>query len=179
MANYKEKLSREEVEKIFYKLCLAISEMRDAKESAELMRDLLSLQEAEMIAKRLKIADLLMKDKTYDEIKKELRVSFGTIARVQEWLKISGEGYRRAIERISNKDTDESMSEIKDIQNWNSIKRRYPMYYWPELLLEEIVRSANKRRKEKLRAVMREMEKAKEKTVLYKKINKILLTRKK
>ena len=91
MARYHDKLDRKEVQKIFYQLCLALSEIKNEKEAAQLLRDLISYQEAEMIAKRLKIAEYLLENMSYDEIKKKLKVSFGTIARVQTLAK----GFRR------------------------------------------------------------------------------------
>ena len=91
MAKHAEKLSKDEVRKIFFQLCLAISKLNSVEKSAEFLRDLLSIQEAEMIAKRLKIAELLLDDLSYEDIRKKLKVSPGTIARVQEWLKISAD----------------------------------------------------------------------------------------
>ncbi len=69
MAKISKKLSKEDVAKFFYKLCLAIAEMKSPQEAANFLRDLLSFQEAEMIAKRLKIAQLLIEGDTYEEIK--------------------------------------------------------------------------------------------------------------
>ena len=102
MAKFHSRLSKKEVEELFYKLSAAISETRSVKEAADFLRDLLSYQEAEMIAKRLKIAEFLVEQKTYAEIKKEIKVSYGTIARVQEWLKLQGDGYRKAIKNTKN-----------------------------------------------------------------------------
>src|SRR6266567_4047356 len=103
MTKYYSKLSKKEIDKILYQLCLAIAEIKNPNEAAELLRDLLSYKESEMIAKRLKIADLLVKDYTYQDIEETLKVSATTIARVQEWLQISGEGYKMAIARTKDK----------------------------------------------------------------------------
>jgi hypothetical protein len=45
------------------------------------------------------------------------------------------------------------------------------MYFWPEILLKEIVKSASKREKERLSAVIQRL---KEKTSLSKDLQKIL-----
>lgn len=176
MAKFHSKLHKKEVNKLLYKLCLAISEIKTAKEAAEFLRDLLSYQEAEMIAKRLKIAELIMDNLTYDQIQRTLKVSPTTIARVQEWMKLSGEGYRRAVERTRKDWTKDNVPEYDEFSGINSIKKRYPMYYWPELLLESIIRSANKREKERIRNVLGEMEKSKAKTELFLKLKKILIS---
>jgi TrpR-related protein YerC/YecD len=172
MAKFESKLSKSEVGKLFYKLCLAISEIKKPEEAASLLGDLLSLQEAEMIAKRLKIAELLLDGDSYNDIKEKIKVSYGTIARVQEWLKISGEGYRQAVKRTKNKNI-EIKNECPTI-DLNVIKKRYPMYYWPEIVLENIIKTASKRQKNKLKSIIESMKKMKEKTDLYKKLNKII-----
>lgn len=174
MARYHNRLPKAEVEKIFYKLCRAICEMKNTQEAAEFLRDLLSFQEAEMIAKRLKIAELILQDRTYTEIKQQLKVGYGKIARVQEWLKISGDGYRLALKRTIKDHTKEESSR-RNINEWVSIKKKYPAYFWPEMLLENIIKSSGIRQRERIHSAIREMEKMKKKTNLYKKINKFLI----
>jgi uncharacterized protein YerC len=167
-------LSKKEIDGIFYKLCLAICEMKNPQEAAELLRDLLFFQESRMIAKRLKIAELLLSEATYDEISSQLKVGSGTIARVHEWLKISGDGYRRAIQRTKINCADDNFP-VECSDEWLSIKRKYPAYFWPEKLLENILKSSGIRQREKIRSAIREMEKAKEKAGIYRKYKKFLL----
>ncbi len=175
MAKFNSKLSKKEIDKILYQLCLAISEIKDPNEAAELLRDLLSYQESEMIAKRLKIAEYLIGGSTYGEIEEQLLVSSSTIARVQEWLKISGEGYQKAIARTKKKiNQNNDKQQVGIGENWGSIKKRFPAYYWPELLLENIVANSSRRQKEKIKNVIAELEKSKEKTELYHKLKKLI-----
>ena len=174
MGKFNSKLSKKEVEKYFYQLCVAISETKNAKEVAELLRDLLSYQEAEMIAKRLKIAELLLDEFTYDEIQAELKVSAATIARVQEWIRIAGEGYQKAARRIKGKSIKEDEI-VYNYDSWGKMKKRFPAYYWPELLLETIIREANERQRKKINSVISEMEKTKEKSEVFYKIRKIMV----
>jgi TrpR-related protein YerC/YecD len=166
MPKHKTKLSRQEVEKIFYRLCLALSELPNIQEVASFLRDLLSYQEAEMIAKRLWIAELLLDGYKYEEIMKKIKVSAGTIARVQEWLKMSGNGYRKAVEQVKRKYKDDVDKSV-NFGQWSSIKKHYPIYYWPEILLEDILKSANKKQRDKFRRVVEEMRNMKEKRELY------------
>lgn len=175
MAKFNSKLSKKEVDKILYQLCLAISEIKDPNEAAELLRDLLSYQELEMIAKRLKIAELLVAGNTYGEIEENLLVSSSTIARVQEWLKISGEGYQKAIVRTKKKiNQNNAEQQVFVGENWGSIKKRFPAYYWPELLLENIVANSTNKQKERIKTVINSLEKSKEKTELYHKLKKLI-----
>ena len=55
---------------------------------------------------------------------------------------------------------------------WDNIKRRYSLYFWPELLLEEIIKNAHQREKERIKSVLERLE---EKSELHKKIEKLLL----
>jgi TrpR-related protein YerC/YecD len=175
MAKRNSKLSKAEIEEIFYQLCLAISEIKNAKEAAEFLRDLLSYPEVEMVAKRLKIAELLINKATYEEIMNQIKVSAGTIARVQEWLNVSGEGYRNIISKIKNKKIDrKKINTYHNPENWGSLKKRYPMYYWPQIVLENIIENANIKQKKQLKSVLGQIGKMKQKAELYKKINKLL-----
>lgn len=176
MAKFNSKLSKQEVEKYFYQLCVAIAETKSPKEAAELLRDLLSYQESEMIAKRLKIAELLLENMTYETIMKRLKVSTSTIARVQEWIKISGEGYQRATKSLksSEKEIKESRKQDDYYKPWSSLKKKYPSYYWPEILLESIIKESSNRQKDKIKSVISQLEKSKEKNELFKKIKYLL-----
>lgn len=62
------------------------------------LTDLLSLPEREMLAKRLAIAYLLIREKyTHREVSQILKVGLGTIQRVARVLEDEGEGYRKII----------------------------------------------------------------------------------
>lgn len=167
-------LPKKEVDQLFYKLCLAISKNKKVEEAADFMRDLLSYSEAEMIAKRLKIAELLLEKNSYEDIRKELKVGHGTIARVNEWLKISGDGYRETVKKIKGKNKELKVKKELPTVELNVIKKRYPMYYWPEIVLDNIIKNSNKKQKEKLERVIRQMEKMKKKTNLYHKLKRLL-----
>ena len=175
MGKYQSKLSKKDVEKIFYQLCLAISQTKNPKEAAELLRDLLSFPEAEMIAKRLKIAELLIDGLTYQQINERLRAASNTVARVHEWLKISGEGYFQAVKRIKGADAEKNeFSRDYHPGEWSALKKRYPMYFWPDILLESIVKNANKRQKEKINSALKQLDKMKEKSRLYYRLKKMI-----
>lgn len=171
------RLSRKEQQELLAQLCWAISETKNIEEAAELLKDLLSSQEAEMIAKRLKIAGLLIDGFSYEEIEEIARTCPTTISRVNEWLKVSGEGYRKAVERIKlNKKTLEEP--VYDPFSWQGVKRRYPLYFWPHFLLEEIPKGASKKEKQRLRAVLDRMdERMTEKNKLFRQLDAILKER--
>jgi len=169
-ASRKKDTDRKDLGKMFYKLCLAVSRIKKPEEIASFLSDLLSANEVKMISKRLQIAEMILDGFSYEEIKEEIKVGNGTIARVQEWLNISGEGYRKAAEINKEEDTTKENNYDK---NFSNIKKKYPMYYWPEIVLENIIKNSNKRQKNEIRKVVEQMDKMKEKTDLYKKLKRI------
>ena len=159
------RLSKQEQQELFIDFAKALSILRSSVEAAQFIKDLLSESEALMLARRLKIANLLSEDFTYAQIRKVMKVSDPTIAKVQTWLRLYGEGYRIVIKRTK------SSSSKANRETWINLKRKYPMYYWPELLLKEIIKSANQREKQRLLGVLDDL---KEKTKLSKELEQLL-----
>lgn len=167
----KHRLAKEEQQKLLLELCHALVVVKKLEEAANLLIDLFSKQEIEMIAKRLKIAKLLVKEKTYDQVCGELKVSPQTVARVSGWLDQAGAGYRLIIER----DKEMAVPKWKPLKgNWNSLKRKYPLYYWPQILLEEIVRGTNNRQRQKLLSTLKVLKKSGQKYEVFRQIENIL-----
>ena len=90
-----------------------------------------------------------------------------TIAKVQLWLQVHGEGFKTVLERTAHKHQPSKTEKSP----WQSVKKKYPKYFWPQLLLEEIVNGANKREKERLLKIVDSL---KDKTKLSKDLLKIL-----
>lgn len=146
------KLDGAKVEEMIVDLCQAIALTNDKKEAAELLTDLLGKQELEMISKRLRIAELLLENMTYEEINKELKVSFSTIARVQSWLQSAGEGYRAIIAKTKSK--RDSRWEGEQPVNLRGIKKKYPMYFWPQIMFKYWVQNASIKEKQDMRNIL-------------------------
>ncbi|MEK7534267.1 MAG: hypothetical protein AAB600_02910, partial [Patescibacteria group bacterium] len=113
-------------------------------------------------------AKLLLSGMTYEEIEKNLHTSHTTVAKIAAWLAERGDGFRKIIEKLPKYKDEEKWFERSE---WDSFKRRYSLYFWPELLLEEIVKNANQKQKERIRSVLERLE---EKSELHKNIEKLL-----
>ena len=149
----KQKLDKETRQKALLELCHAIVIVKKLPEAAKVLGDLLSEQEVDMVAKRLQIAKLLLQQNTYADIRKALKVSQQTIARVNLWLQQGGAGYRMVAGQGKEfKIPDERSLAYKpnEFYSWSYVKRRFPLYFWPQILLEEIVKSASARQREKI-----------------------------
>jgi hypothetical protein len=110
---------------------------------------------------------LLLEGYTYEQIEKAIKVSNTTIAKVHTWLNLYGEGYRTILQRRQNS----PKSDRPDLLSLSKLKKKYPMYFWPELVLKEIIRNSNFKQRRKLESVLDAM---KEKTKLSRNIIKIL-----
>lgn len=108
-------------------------------EAAQLLQDLLTKKELANLAKRLRIAKELLSGATQDEITKRLHCGFGTVARVQTWLREGGEGLRKTISHLPKR------------KEYPKPKHHVlpPQYRTPQLVLEFIqyLRAKNEERK--------------------------------
>lgn len=163
-----EKLSKREQEELVFDLVNALVQAQTMNEAALFLQDLLTKSEMKILAKRLRIAKLLLAEMTYQQIETDLHVSHGTVAKIAAWLAERGDGFRKIIEKLSKKQDEKKWFERSE---WDTFKRRYSLYFWPELLLEEIVKNANDKQKERIRNVLERLE---EKSELHRKIEKLL-----
>ena len=163
-----EKLSKKDQESLLFDLVNAIVQSKNINEAALLLQDLMTRSEITALAKRLRIAKLLIEGKSYEQIETNLNVSHGTIAKIAAWLTDRGEGFRNILRKLP-KEAKSSLPE--EISDWNRIKRRHGLYFWPEILLEEIVKNANKKQKERISNILDRME---EKSELHRNLEKLL-----
>lgn len=170
------KLSKPEIENIVLELIEAFVNCKTTEEAAMFTQDLLTESELSFISRRLRIAKLLLQDKTYKEVQDSLHVSQTTIAKIAFWLNHRGEGFRNIIKKLPNKQV-ENHDPLMQSQ-WTSLKRRYPAYFLPEIIIEQIVKTANKKQKERLSKVVFEVDSSmKEKSHLHRELEKLLRPR--
>ena len=87
----------ERILEVFFKTLVGI---KTKDEAEKFIKDFLTPTEQIMLAKRLAIAFLLEKDYDFRTISKVLRVSLGTVARVNLLRKYGGEGYQAMIKKL-------------------------------------------------------------------------------
>ena len=166
------KLSRAEREGIVLELIEAFVSCKTIDEAAKFTQDLLTESELSFISRRLRIAKLLLQDKTYKEIQESLHVSQTTIAKIGFWLNHRGEGFRAVVKKLPRgavKNNDPLMQ-----SSWTSLKRQYPIYFLPEIIIEQIVKTANKKQKERLSKAVFELDSSmREKSQLHRKLEKL------
>ena len=93
-------LDKELENKIYEVFLKTIVDIKTSIDAGNFIEDILSPAERVMIMKRLAIAVLLTKGKTYEYIDHTLKVSRATIMTVSLWLKHGKGGYRKVVENI-------------------------------------------------------------------------------
>jgi TrpR-related protein YerC/YecD len=89
-------------------LCEAIAGLRSAKEAHRFLLDLCTPAELRAMADRWKVARLLAQEMPYRKIQEETGVSTATVTRVARALVYGDGGYRRVLEKTSEKTSEKS-----------------------------------------------------------------------
>lgn len=98
MARYNaNRVSYREQERLITALCKVLQSLKSHTLMRDFLKDLLNRHERIMLVRRLMIADLLLRGKTYEQIKNRLGAGNSTIARIDRWLHFGRGGYERAI----------------------------------------------------------------------------------
>lgn len=143
---------------LIFNLCRGLAVLNSSSEVADAITDLLTPKEIETIAKRLQIAEYLVVGKDYEFIRSSLSVGYSTIARVNTWLNLSGEGFKIILSRKKPIKKDENVEDRFDPYSWYNIKRRYSLYFWPQLFFEEFLKRTDKKEQEKINEIFNKLE---------------------
>ena len=98
-----EKLSKEEQLDIFFDLINAFRIVKSPTDTTLFIQDLLTASEIKNLAKRLRIAKLLLRDEYQRDIAHKLHCSIATVTKVNYWLNQGGEGFKKVIKKLPNK----------------------------------------------------------------------------
>lgn len=84
-----------------------------------------------MISRRIQVARMLLEGKTYEQIKKKLKVGASTISQVELWLNNGFGGYKKMIEKYQQKHPQRSDFEKHGFPplspEWT--RKKYPGYH--------------------------------------------------
>lgn len=80
------------------KLLVAIlKKLKSSKDLSNFLDDLLTEEEILDLAQRLKIAKLILEEKTYDEIAEKVRTSTSTVSKIGQILKYGKGGFEKVM----------------------------------------------------------------------------------
>jgi TrpR-related protein YerC/YecD len=122
-----------------------VSTLNGRDEAKSFFKDLLTLSEITMIARRIQIAKLLLSGKTHDEIRKKLKVGFSTIVQVDKWLNNGFGGYKAAIKKLNkqNADRERKFDEPPMPHSFDWVRKKYPLQF----MLVNLMMDKNKKSK--------------------------------
>jgi len=103
-----------------------ISKLKTKQEIVEFFLGLFTQSESLMMARRIQIARMLLNDKSYDEIKKELRVGTQTVHATYLWLHKGDKKYAAWLKaRVSE---DKNRKGNKAGTTYKSLLDKYPQH---------------------------------------------------
>jgi TrpR-related protein YerC/YecD len=107
-----------------------IAQLKTREEVKNFFKDLLTLSEVVMLSRRIQSAQLLLQGETHENIRKKLKVGFGTIAAVEHWLRDGFGGYKEMIERYKKKYGVKKWDGRGDFPySFKWLRKKYPLHF--------------------------------------------------
>ena len=122
-------------------LYTAVSSLNSREEVKNFLRDLLTESERVMAGRRIIIAQRLLEEKSYLEIKRELGVGIDTITRVHRWLEDDIDGYEKVVkklEKIFESRQEKINKAYIDPFSFEGLKKRYPLHFFLFNLFDDL-----------------------------------------
>lgn len=123
-------LSEFEKKKFLGEFYSVVAQLKTRDEVKNFFKDLLTLSEVVMLSRRIQIARMLMEGETHDDIRRKLKVGFGTIVGVEKWLKDGFGGYKEIIKRYKKKYDGKKWDGSGDFpysRQW--LRKKYPLHF--------------------------------------------------
>lgn len=98
-----EKLSRNKQLEMIFDLINSFRMVKGPIEMAGYLQDLLTAKEIKNLAKRLRIAKLLLSGLTHEDVTKEVHCSYSSVAKISIWLSQGGEGIKKVVSKLPAK----------------------------------------------------------------------------
>ena len=128
------KIPYDERQKLLNELWSLVSLLKTREEIKNFFRDLLSETEEVMLARRIRIARLLLEGKSYENIRESMHTSYVTIAGVHRWLQRGSEGYKDMLPRLEKElekqqNLQTKRREQREPFTFEWLKKRYPLHF--------------------------------------------------
>lgn len=133
------KLDSEKLSLIFNNFWSAIALLDDKRQIKDFFQSLLTHTEMEMLSKRIQIAKMLLNGNSYEQIKHKVKVTDSTIARINNLLAIDNNGLEPVVKKLKKIEEDLEKERMSTVPN---LKKRYPTYFLPEIVLETVIKKS-------------------------------------
>jgi len=133
-----------------------IALLDDIDEVRNFFRDLLSETEAVMLARRIRIAKLLLENNSYADIHEKTQAAPSTIASVQRWLEGQNGGYRKSLPKLQKEVKRRGQVALKSRAGMEPyslewMKKKYPLHFLISNAIDEYKLKAPRRLRGKTR----------------------------
>ena len=103
MKNREFRMHREKQLDLVFDLINAFRLLANPLDTSLFIQDLFTADEIRILAKRLRIAKLLLKDYTQKQVVDEVKCSYATVTKVKSWLDQKGDGLKKIIAKLPEK----------------------------------------------------------------------------
>ncbi len=100
---YESRIKNKEADNLFE----AIMSIEDEETCYRFFEDLCTVKEIKAMAQRYAVAELLLAQKTYNEIEEMTGASTATISRINRTLQYGADGYTKVINSLKSEESDE------------------------------------------------------------------------
>lgn len=126
-------LSKEEKMRFLGDFYSMVASLKDRGEVKDFLKDLLTLSESVMLARRLQIAKMLIAGIGQEKIREKLKVGYSTIAGVQRWLQAGFGGYEKVIKRYEKENPGardrKRSSGYGEPLSFGWLRHKYPLHF--------------------------------------------------
>ena len=122
----------------------AVTLLDDKKQISNFFKSLLTHTEMEMVSKRIQIVKMLLNGRSYEEIKRTIKVTDSTIARINNLLASENNGLEAAIVKLRKIEADLDKERMRIGPN---LKKKYPSYFLPEIIIDKVEEKGKQTRK--------------------------------
>lgn len=133
------KLDSEKLSLIFNNFWSAIALLDDKRQIKDFFQSLLTHTEMEMLSKRIQIAKMLLNGNSYEQIKHKVKVTDSTIARINNLLAIDNNGLEPVVKKLKKIEEDLEKERMSIVPN---LKKKYPTYFLPEIVLDTLIKKS-------------------------------------
>jgi TrpR-related protein YerC/YecD len=102
-----------------------VTNLKTKKNVIDFFIGIMTPSELLMIARRIQIAEMIIKEKNYDQIRKELKVSNQTITKVYGWLYDGNDGFGKEIAAQLKRKIESEKSGKRGRENYESMLNKY------------------------------------------------------
>lgn len=122
-------ISKKEKSELLDELYFVVEFLKSKEQIKNFFKDILTKSEEVMLARRIRIARMLLEGNSCIQISRKLKTGLDTITKVQKWLKDGFGDYVKSLEKLSKKEQWRKTRYDADPNSLQGLANRYPLYF--------------------------------------------------